>query len=215
MRLYAAPGCPYAPRCAQYVPKFGSLLLVVPRPRGFLDAALGFVLLAGDALGVDTQEYVDAVTRPVGDLRGGHSGVQPCGNRGVPQVTGAPGEQARCFLAAEGRGASLVEDLEVGPVIEDPPRGRRGDRARGPVAPPGPAERIARLSPAKVLGRISRARLQRDELDAELALLIDHAASLRIGWPDIARCLGVSRQAARQHYQRRHRDGASCADQVA
>jgi hypothetical protein len=83
------------------------------------------------------------------------------------------------------------------------------------VAPPGPAERIARLSPAKVLERISRARLQRDELDAELALLIDHAVSLKIGWPDIARCLGVSRQAARQHYQRRHRDGISRQDRVA
>ena len=92
---------------------------------------------------------------------------------------------------------------------------RRDDRARESVAPPGPAERIARLSPAKVLERISRARLQRDELDAELALLIDHAVSLKIGWPDIARCLGVSRQGARQHYQRRHRDGVSGQDRVA
>jgi hypothetical protein len=66
-----------------------------------------------------------------------------------------------------------------------------------------------------VLERISRARLQRDELYAELALLIDHAVSLRIGWPDIARCLGVSRRAARQHYQRRHRDGASRTGQIA
>jgi hypothetical protein len=86
---------------------------------------------------------------------------------------------------------------------------RRDDRARGPASPPDPAERIARLSPAKVLERISRARLQRDELDAELALLVDHAVSLRIGWPDIAQRLGVSRQAARQHYQRRHSNGAS------
>jgi hypothetical protein len=66
-----------------------------------------------------------------------------------------------------------------------------------------------------VLERISRARLQRDELDAELALLIDHAASLGVGWPDIARRLGVSRQAGRQHYQRRHRDGASRQNHVA
>jgi hypothetical protein len=92
---------------------------------------------------------------------------------------------------------------------------RRDDRARGLAPPPGPAERIARLSPAKVLERISRAQLQRDELDAELALLIDHAVSLKIGRPDIARCLGVSRQAARQHYQRRHRDGISSQDRVA
>ncbi len=33
---------------------------------------------------------------------------------------------------------------------------------------PGPAERIARLPAATVLERIGRARLQRDELDAEL-----------------------------------------------
>ena len=36
------------------------------------------------------------------------------------------------------------------------------------MAQPGPAERIARLPAAKVLERIGRARLQRDELDAEL-----------------------------------------------
>jgi len=53
------------------------------------------------------------------------------------------------------------------------------------------------------------------ELAAELALLIDHAVNLKIGWPDIARCLGVSRQATRQHYQRRHRDGPSHTDQIA
>jgi hypothetical protein len=66
-----------------------------------------------------------------------------------------------------------------------------------------------------VLERIERTRLQRDELNAELAGLIDHAVSLRIGWPDIAQRLGVSRQAARQHYQRRHRDGVSCTGQIA
>jgi predicted ArsR family transcriptional regulator len=66
-----------------------------------------------------------------------------------------------------------------------------------------------------VLERISQARLQRDALDAELALLIDHAVSLRIGWPDIAQRLGVSRQAARQHCQRRYRDGTSRADRIA
>jgi hypothetical protein len=92
---------------------------------------------------------------------------------------------------------------------------RRDDRATGPAAPPGAAERIAWLTAAGVLERISRARLQRDERDAELTLLIDHAVSLGIGWPDVARRLGVSRQAARQQYQRRHRDGASRQDRVA
>jgi hypothetical protein len=88
---------------------------------------------------------------------------------------------------------------------------RPDDGARGPTAPSGPAERIARLPAAKVLERISRARLQRDEL----ALLIDHAVNLGIGWPNIAQRLGVSRQAARQHYQRRHRAGTSRQDRVA
>jgi hypothetical protein len=81
-------------------------------------------------------------------------------------------------------------------------------RHRAPASPPNPAERVARLSPTQVLERITRARLHQEELDAELATLIDHAVTLRIGWPDIARRLGVTRQAARQHYQRRHRDDA-------
>lgn len=78
-------------------------------------------------------------------------------------------------------------------------------RVKTPAVPPSPAERIARLSPAQVLERLGRARLQREELDAEMAALTDHAVSLGIGWPQIAGCLQVTRQAARQHYQRRHR----------
>jgi hypothetical protein len=78
-------------------------------------------------------------------------------------------------------------------------------RIKAPAAPPAPAERITRLSPAEVLERINRARLQREELDAELTLLIDHAVALGIAWPQIASRLRVTRQAARQHYQRRHR----------
>jgi hypothetical protein len=79
-------------------------------------------------------------------------------------------------------------------------------RVKASAAPPGPAEHIARLSPAQVLERISRARLQREELDAELVMLTDHAVALGISWPQIANRLRVSRQAARQHYRRRHRD---------
>jgi hypothetical protein len=65
-----------------------------------------------------------------------------------------------------------------------------GYRHRAPAAPAGPAERISRLSPAKVLEKIARNRMQRDELDVELALLVDHAVTLGISWPDIARRLG-------------------------
>lgn len=60
-----------------------------------------------------------------------------------------------------------------------------------------------------MLERINRARLQREELDAELALLIDHAVALGITWPQIASRLRVTRQAARQQYQRRNRGPAS------
>jgi hypothetical protein len=81
-----------------------------------------------------------------------------------------------------------------------------GYRHRARASPPGPAERIARLSPAQVLERITKAKLRQEELDVELAVLIGHAVALGISCPDIARRLGVTRQAARQHYQRRHRD---------
>jgi hypothetical protein len=90
-----------------------------------------------------------------------------------------------------------------------------GYRHRAPAAPPDPTQRIGRLGPSQVLERITRARLQRDEAEAELAVLIDHAVTLGIGWPDIAARLGVSRQAARQHYQRRHRDVGTRRDHAA
>jgi hypothetical protein len=80
-----------------------------------------------------------------------------------------------------------------------------GYRHRARAAPSSPTERIARLSPSQVLERITRARLHQKELDAELAELIDHAVELGIGWLDIAHRLGVTRQAARQRYQRRRR----------
>jgi hypothetical protein len=66
-----------------------------------------------------------------------------------------------------------------------------------------------------VLERIQRARLAREAAEAELAVLVDHAVSLGIGWPEIAARLRVTRQAARQHYQRRHRDEVRSRDQVA
>jgi len=48
-----------------------------------------------------------------------------------------------------------------------------------------------------------------EKAEAELAVLVDQAVKLDISWPEIATRLGVSRQAARQHYQRRHRDDTS------
>ena len=43
------------------------------------DPALGELVLADDALGVDPQEYVDAVPGPLRHLSGIDTGVQPRG----------------------------------------------------------------------------------------------------------------------------------------
>jgi hypothetical protein len=56
--------------------------------------------------------------------------------------------------------------------------------------------------------------MTQQEAEAELAALIDQAVGLGIGWPEIADHLGVTRQAARQHYQRRHRKDANPQDGV-
>ena len=93
--------------------------------------------------------------------------------------------------------------------------GRPGWQQQAPAQPQGPAPPVGRLSAAQVLEQIEHARLARDEAEADLAALIDHAIGLGVGWPDIAARLGVTRQAARQHYQRRHREGRSRPDRVA
>jgi predicted transcriptional regulator len=80
---------------------------------------------------------------------------------------------------------------------------------------PGPPQREAQLTPPEVLERIEQARLTREKADAELATLVDQAVGMGIGWPEIAARLDVTRQAARQHYQRRHRHDASRQDRVA
>ena len=63
-----------------------------------------------------------------------------------------------------------------------------------------------------MLERIERTRAAQQKAEAELAVLVDRAVSLGVGWPEIAARLGVTRQAARQHYQRRHRDNATMQD---
>jgi hypothetical protein len=87
---------------------------------------------------------------------------------------------------------------------------RQDQRRQASAAePPGLAGRVSRMSAEQVLERIGRVRVVQQEAEAELALLVDHAVGLSIGWPEIASRLGVNRQGARQHYQRRHRDDAS------
>jgi hypothetical protein len=59
-----------------------------------------------------------------------------------------------------------------------------GYRHRARAAPSSPRERISRLSLTQALDRITRTRLDQKVLDAELAALIDHAVTMRVGWRD-------------------------------
>lgn len=86
---------------------------------------------------------------------------------------------------------------------------------RSPPQPHGLAQRESPAAAARVLEQIRHARAVQQEAEAELAALIDHAVNLGVGWPQIATQLGVTRQAARQQYQRRHRESASRYDRVA
>lgn len=86
---------------------------------------------------------------------------------------------------------------------------------QAPAEPAASAKQVNHSSAPRVLEQIEHARHLRDEAEAELAVLIDHAVDLGIGWPEIAATLGVTRQGARQHYQRRHRDASSHQNPVA
>ena len=88
-------------------------------------------------------------------------------------------------------------------------------RQQASAEPAGTARRVTHLSVPQMLEQIEHARRVRDQAEAELATLIDHAIDEGIGWPEIAARLGVTRQAARQHYQRRHREDSSHKDRVA
>ena len=79
----------------------------------------------------------------------------------------------------------------------------------------GPSRPVTRLSAPEVLEQIRYVRIERDDVEAELAKLIDAAVSQGVGWPQIASQLGVTRQAARQQYLRRHPDGGSHGAHVA
>ncbi len=110
--------------------------------------------------------------------------------------------------------AGLVSKSRRKPV----PRARKiqPDRCdQAPASQPGPLRRATRLSDAELLEQIRQIRIERDDAEAELAMLIDAAVSQGLGWPHIASQLGVTRQAARQQYQRRHHGGASHHGHVA
>lgn len=85
-----------------------------------------------------------------------------------------------------------------------PNYGRSAPGRRPPAAPSSSEQRDGGPGAGEVLKQIKRVRLVREQADAELARLVDRAVGLGIGWPKIAAELGVTRQAARQQYQRRH-----------
>jgi hypothetical protein len=73
---------------------------------------------------------------------------------------------------------------------------------------PGTAEQTPLDGPPQLLEQIGNVRAVQQQAEAGLALLVDQAVNLAIGWLDIASRLGGTRQAASQHYPRRHRAGA-------
>ena|SRR6516165_5430318 len=82
-------------------------LFVVPWHGGFLDPALGLVLLTGHALCIDPEQDIYTVAGPLGDLRRGHASVQPSGHRSMAKVVGPPGEQRRGLGGGEATARAL------------------------------------------------------------------------------------------------------------
>jgi len=70
-------------------------------------------------------------------------------------------------------------------------------------------------SAPELLEQIKNVRIERDKAEAELAILVDAAVRQGVGWPQVALQLGVTRQAARQQYLRRHTDDRVRRDHVA
>jgi hypothetical protein len=88
-------------------------------------------------------------------------------------------------------------------------------RDQAPARQPAPPKRVIQLSAAELLEQIRQVRIERDDAETELAMLINAAVSQGLGWPQVASQLGVTRQAARQQYQRRHPGGVCHQDHVA
>jgi hypothetical protein len=126
----------YAAGCAQYVPKFGAALVAVllslGRAHGILDAPLGRLLLAVDALGVDPQQDIDAVPGPLGDLRRCDPGVEPGRDGSVPERVGDHGQRRGSLPLGERLPASRVEDLQIDVLGDDSPARADEDPAPAP-----------------------------------------------------------------------------------
>ena len=106
----------------------------LPAAHRVLDAPLGLALLAGDALDVDPQQHVRAVACPVGDLGGGHAGVEPGRDGGVAQVVRPAHKLGGGVGLAERFAARGVEYLQVGPFRDDAAARAGEDPPAGPGA---------------------------------------------------------------------------------
>jgi len=95
----------------------------------FTDAALGEFVLAHDALGIDPQQYVHAVSGPLGYLGRVDAAVEPRGQAGMAEVVRAPGERRGLLCCGEGR----LTRSDPGPPVGD----------RGQIAAPDAAEEAA------------------------------------------------------------------------
>src|SRR5215471_16989322 len=80
--------------------------------RGF-DPVVGEVLAVIEALGVDAEQHLHAMTSSLGDVGGRYSRVEPERYRGMPQVVLPPGERGRDLLGRQG------EDTGFGPHVAD------------------------------------------------------------------------------------------------
>ena len=118
-------------RCRR-LPRHRGLRLGVLGAEGVGDALVGGVGLPVDAVGVDLEQDRDAVPGAAGDLGGGHPGVQPQRDRGVPQVVGAAAERRPVLGGGEG----LLAGLGPRPRCRRSPGGCRPGRS-GRSARPG------------------------------------------------------------------------------
>src|SRR6185437_2135135 len=111
------------------VPRFW---LGVLGAEGVSDALVRGIGLAVDAVGVDLQQDRDAVPSAARDFGGGHPGVEPQRNGGVPQVVGAAAERGAVLrlgdaIAVDGthvwvaNSGGSVTELHTGCTLDSAP----------------------------------------------------------------------------------------------
>jgi hypothetical protein len=75
----------------------------------FEDPALGELVRAYNALGIDAQQHVDAVPGPLGHLGRVDAAVEPCGQAGVPEVYGRRASGEACSVALRAVWRALIQ----------------------------------------------------------------------------------------------------------